>query len=168
VPEEADCSGWLTSIAGTFFREVDDSHAQAALAGSYLAGRYSRAGQSTLYLSASEEGVAVAMEAHRRSAEHRAVLRFNVIGDRIFDLRQPAALRAVRAAAGDPMCDWQACLKAGVPPASWAARDWIEARGAVGLIDPSRRQPGLWHLVLFGWNTPTTPQIEAAGSSSIR
>jgi hypothetical protein len=27
------------------------------------------------------------------------------------------------------------------------------------LIDPSRKAPGLWHLVLFSWNQDNAPQV---------
>ena len=41
------------------------------------------------------------------------------------------------------------------------AGDWIEAQGADGLIDPSRKAPGLWHLVLFRWNVAGAPVVRA-------
>ncbi|WP_368074223.1 hypothetical protein [Curtobacterium sp. SGAir0471] len=42
-------------------------------------------------------------------------------------------------------------------PTSWLVRDRLVALGADGLIDPSRKRPGLWHLVLFRWNTADVP-----------
>jgi pentose-5-phosphate-3-epimerase len=39
----------------------------------------------------------------------------------------------------------------------------IEA-GANGLIDPSRKRPGLWHLVLFRWNEANGPKVRVIGA----
>ena len=146
--------GLLTDIEGTFYREVDREKWAQALAGSRGPGRYSREGQPTLYLSASRAGVEAAMQAHRAGKPAGTVLAFDVRAHGVFDLRLPEALSTVRREAGDPLSDWQTALARGDVPGSWRARDWIEATGAKGLIDPSRRAPGLWHLVLFRWNSP--------------
>ena len=45
-------------------------------------------------------------------------------------------------------------------PRSWHVRAQLEAMGAQGLIDPSRKAPGLWHLVLFAWNQNGTAKVE--------
>lgn len=148
----------LKSVSGIFFRAVDPLHAAEALSGSRGDGRYSRAGQPTLYLSASLEGVEAALIAHRASDEReRVVLRFAVEAARIADLRDGDTLARVREKAGDPFTDWR---ETAAPP-SWSVRDWIEAQGADGLIDPSRKAPGLWHLVLFRWNVPGGPIVRA-------
>ena len=36
-------------------------------------------------------------------------------------------------------------------------RDRLIEVGADGLIDPSRKSLGLWHLVLFRWNVADAP-----------
>ncbi|WP_220034109.1 hypothetical protein [Curtobacterium sp. MCLR17_043] len=36
-------------------------------------------------------------------------------------------------------------------------RDRLIDIGANGLIDPSRKSPGLWHLVLFRWSVADAP-----------
>ncbi len=75
-------------VRGLFFREVDAAHIGSALAGSRRAGRYSRADQPTLYLSASPKGVAAAMIAHaNEETQPRALLSFEVEADKysIFD-----------------------------------------------------------------------------------
>src|SRR4051794_25484011 len=80
--------GWC-SVRGRFYREVDAARSRTALAGSQAPGRYSRATQPTLYLSASLEGVAAAMVARSGSATMpRAVVSFNVAAGKIFDLRR--------------------------------------------------------------------------------
>ncbi|MDH7974499.1 RES family NAD+ phosphorylase [Sphingomonas sp. AR_OL41] len=153
-------AGFLRNISGTFFRAVDAAHANAALSGSRRAGRYSAPDQPALYLSASPDGVAAAMIAHGGgAAPTRAVLAFQVMATDVFDLREEAAIAAVRAAAGDPFAGWQEQAAMGDEPPSWRVRAWIEARGANGLIDPSRKAPGLWHLVLFRWNVPGAPVV---------
>lgn len=150
----------LRNVSGTFFRAVDAAHTDAALSGSRRAGRYSAPDQPTLYLSASPDGVAAAMVAHSVDvAPARAMLAFQVMASAIFDLRDEAAIKAVRAAAGDPFAAWQEQAATSAEPPSWRARTWIEAQGANGLIDPSRQAPGLWHLVLFRWNVPGAPTV---------
>jgi RES domain-containing protein len=99
------------------------------------------------------------MMAHSGSNEHRHVLEFDVKAADVFDLRAPHALEEVRRKAGDPLADWQGIAARGGEPASWRARDWIESIGAKGLIDPSRKGPGLWHLVLFSWNVAGGPTV---------
>lgn len=151
--------GFLRDIQGIFYRAVDATHADAALAGSRRAGRYSAPDQPTLYLSASPEGVAAAMIAHRTGEVTRTVLGFDVTATNIFDLRDQVAVARVRAAAGETFGAWQQSVDSGAEPASWRVRRWIEAQGANGLIDPSRQAPGLWHLVLFRWNVPGAPTV---------
>jgi RES domain-containing protein len=148
------------TVSGPFYRAVDSAHRADALAGSRSAGRYSPPGVPTLYLSASRAGVAAAMIAH---ADERSlaldVLRFDVAADRIVDLRAHDTLRAIGLDPADAAADWQGTVAAGGTPPSWRVRAALEQRGAVGLIDPSRRRPDLWHLVLFAWNRPGAPQV---------
>jgi len=153
------------TVAGSFFRAVDRAHRATALAGSRSAGRYSPPDVPTLYLSASPGGVAAAMAAHtdERSPE-RAVLRFAVRADRIADLREHAALRAIGIDPADAAADWQETVAAGGSPPSWRLRAALEPLGAHGLIDPSRKRPGLWHLTLFRWNCPGAPSVRATAA----
>lgn len=44
-------------------------------------------------------------------------------------------------------------------PRSWMVRDRLIEVGANGLIDPSRKSPGHWHLVLFRWNMAEAPSV---------
>jgi len=152
------------TVSGSFHRAVDPAHRAAALAGSRSAGRYSPADAPTLYLSASREGVAAAMIAHTGARSPALeVLAVQVVADRIVDLRAHEPLRSIGV---DPAAaaDWQEILAAGGSPSSWRVRDTLEQLGANGLIDPSRRRPGLWHLVLFGWNRPGAPSVRVAPS----
>lgn len=131
-----------------------------AIDGSRLPGRYSAAGQPTLYLSSSPAGVAAAMVAHSGARANLALLAFNVQAESVFDLRDPVALRAAGVDLQDAVASWQDVVATGGRPRSWDVRRRLEDVGAEGLIDPSRTRPGLWHLVLFQWNTPTTARVE--------
>lgn len=158
-PSVSSTSGPLRRVWGQFYRAVGEDHIGDALSGSIAAGRYSRPGQPTLYLSASPEGVEAAMVAH--GGRSRRIRKFAVQADSIFDLRDAAALDLVTRADGSPFGDWQQLVSAGQEPASWRTRDRVELLGAKGLIDPSRKAPGLWHLVLFEWNVPGAPTVAA-------
>ncbi|PZF58148.1 hypothetical protein DEJ23_04395 [Curtobacterium sp. MCSS17_008] len=58
------------------------------------------------------------------------------------------------------MAPWQQVVADGGVPTSWLVRDRLVALSAGGLIDPSRKRPGLWHLVLFRWNTDGAPDVQ--------
>lgn len=159
-------TGDLCAVKGIVYRAVDKTSTSTALLGSNKAGRYSRPEQPTLYLSASQAGVDAAMIAHRDAGDTaRTVLSFRVEADDICDLRDPDLVATVRNEAGNPFADWQSAVAHGAEPASWRVRDWIEARGARGLIDPSRKAPGLWHLVLFRWNVAGFPTVVPINAS---
>ena len=148
------------TVSGSFYRAVDPAHRAAALAGSRSAGRYSTSDLPTLYLSASRDGVAAAMIAHTGARSPTLdVLTVEVTADRIVDLRAHEALRSLGIDPADASSEWQGIVAAGGSPPSWRVRETLERRGAHGLIDPSRRRPDLWHLVLFRWNRPGTPSV---------
>ncbi len=162
---EQQCLGKkaLRSVEGIFHRAVDPAYREFALSGSRLPGRYSRADQPTLYLSASPEGVEVAMRAHKGDrSQTLSLVSVRVRAENIFDLRDPSA----RAHAGinleDATAPWQELVRNGQEPRSWKVRDQLEALGAQGLMDPSRKSPGLWHLVLFTWNRDHAPAVQLA------
>lgn len=154
MPQVIRAESPFVRVTGTFYRAVDPRYRDSALAGSRSPGRYSSADQPTLYLSSSAEGVQAAMIAHRSArTPELEVLELEVQAQRIVDLRDSR----VRAAAGielDAAAEpWQDLVTRGEQPPSWSVRRRIEPLGADGLIDPSRKAPGLWHLVLFRWNT---------------
>lgn len=80
----------------------------------------------------------------------------------IVDLRDGAALEAAGIDLADAVAPWQEIAASGGTPTSWTVRDRLLAAGANGLIDPSRRRPGLWHLVLFRWNQADAPTVRPA------
>ena len=153
----------MIDLAGRFYRAVDPRFTDSALEGSRRAGRYSRADQPTLYLSSSREGVEAAMRAHGGLDGSRVVLALEVQATRVLDLRDEQSVRAAGLRAADAAAPWQEAADSGGEPSSWAFRDTVEGLGAHGLVDPSRQEPGLWHLVLFVWNVPGGPQVRPVG-----
>ncbi|HET8868092.1 MAG TPA: RES domain-containing protein [Agrococcus sp.] len=153
-------------VTGSCWRAVDPVHLESALAGSRAAGRYSRAGTPALYLSSSPEGVAAAMIAHADARSARlVVVELDVDASGIVDLRDPVALEAAGVDPADAAAPWQEAVAAGAEPPSWRVRDRLVELGARGLIDPSRKRPGLWHLTLFDWNEPGAPRVELVRGS---
>lgn len=149
-------------VAGLFYRAVDPRYLQTSLAGSRNAGRYSNPEQPTLYLSSSPKGVEAAMIAHTANrAKQLQIVAVSVKAQRIFDLRNEKARIQAGISLEDATAPWQDCVARGTTPPSWHVRDRLVALGAQGLIDPSRKAPGLWHLVLFNWNGHDQPTIEA-------
>ncbi|MBG6191681.1 RES domain-containing protein [Arthrobacter sp. CAN_A212] len=153
-------SAVMRTVKGLFYRAVDPAHRGTALTGSRSAGRYSPPDVPTLYLSSSPEGVAAAMIAHTDNrTPGLEVLRFEVEAHQIVDLRDHEALKSVGVSPADAAADWQGAVAAGDTPPSWRVREALQSLGAKGLIDPSRKRPGLWHLTLFNWNTDGAPTV---------
>ena len=147
-------------VSGSFYRAVDPAYQDAALRGSRLAGRYSEPKQRALYLSSSPEGVDAAMIAHVQGrVDELVLLKFHVKAHHIVDLRDPAVLLVAGVNLADAVAPWQDVVKNGGEPASWKVRRRLEGLGATGLIDPSRKSPGRWHLTLFRWNSADAPRV---------
>ncbi len=148
-------------VEGVFYRTIDPIYRDKIIAGSRLPGRYSTSEQPTLYLSATQQGMNAAINVHKanRSTE-KEVRRIKVTGDQIFDLLDEAACKTANIELCSAISPWQPDVSEGRKPRSWAVRDRIIQLGGVGLIDPSRQIPGLWHLVLFQWNQENAPQVE--------
>ncbi|MBT1608688.1 RES domain-containing protein [Curtobacterium flaccumfaciens pv. poinsettiae] len=139
---------------------MDPRFREFAIAGSRSVGRYSRADEPTLYLSASVGGVEAAMVAHRDvRAATLEIVAIDVDAARIVDLRDPGTLDSIGIDLQDAVAPWQDIAAAGGSPGSWQVRDRLLEIGADGLIDPSRKSPGLWHLVLFRWNEDDAPTV---------
>ena len=100
------------------------------------------------------------MLAHTRGrVDELVLLKFHVEAHNIVDLRDPAVLFAAGVNLADAVAPWQDIVKIGGEPSPWHVRRRLEGLGAHGLIDPSRKRPGLWHLTLFSWNSPDTPRV---------
>jgi len=148
------------TIRGTFYRAIDPNFREFAIAGSRSAGRYSRSHEPTLYLSSSVDGVEAAMIAHAGARSTvREIVEIDVEASRVVDLRDSEALARVGVSLADAVAPWQDIADAGGTPLSWTVRDRLLEAGANGVIDPSRKRPGLWHLVLFRWNEPDAPVV---------
>lgn len=153
-------SAVMHAVSGLFYRAVDPAYRDTALAGSRSAGRYSPPNVPTLYLSSSPQGVAAAMIAHAGDrTPDLEVLSFEVEASQIVDLRDHKVLKSIGVSPGDAAADWQQAVGTGATPPSWKVREALQSLGAHGLIDPSRKQPGLWHLTFFDWNTEGGPSV---------
>lgn len=156
------------TLRGIFYRAIDPQFHSYAISGSRSAGRYSRQNEPTLYLSSSVDGVEAAMIAHKDARSSALeILNIEVEANRIVDLRKVSALAAVGIDPADAVAPWQEEAQSGGSPRSWAVRDRLIELGANGLIDPSRKCPGLWHLVLFRWNEFDTPAVRVINPTEL-
>lgn len=150
----------LTEVSGRFVKIVwadddPDVHLMRGAADRPPA-RFNRLGEDALYLSPDVESAKVAIGQDVHAGDRpRIVLTFEVQTCALFDLRSPYAAQ-IYVTASQP---WRKRLAAGQDAPSWSAADSLRAAGHVGLIDPSRRRPGLWHIALFRWNVPGAPAV---------
>jgi len=92
------------------------------------------------------------------------VVEIAVDSDRILDLRDEEARRFAEIDRRDATAPWQDLVARGRSPTSGRVRDRVLATAAVGLIDPSRKAPGAWHLVVFAWNSDSSSaQVRLSG-----
>ena len=155
---------FIPILRGVFYRAIDPLFHDNAIMGSRSAGRYSRPEEPTLYLSLSIDGVEAAMIAHTDSrSTSLEILKIEVEATGIFDLRDSSAIAEIGIDLADAVAPWQDIAASGGNPRSWAVRDRLIEAGANGLIDPSRKRPGLWHLVLFRWNEANGPKVQVVG-----
>jgi RES domain-containing protein len=153
----------LTEVSGRFVKIVwaddPDIHLTRG-APDRPPARFNRLGQDALYLSPDVESARVAIGQNVKEGDRpRVLLTFDVQRCALFDLRAPEAAD-IYARASQP---WRKLLAAGGEPPSWEAADRLRTDGYVGLIDPSRRRPGLWHIALFQWNGPVAPSVLQVG-----
>jgi RES domain-containing protein len=153
----------LTEVSGTFVKIVwaddPDIHLTRG-APDRPPARFNRLGQDALYLSPDVESARVAIGQDVKEGDRpRVLLTFDVPRCTLFDLRAPEAAD-IYALASQP---WRKLLAAGGEPSSWTAADRLRTDGYLGLIDPSRRRPGLWHIALFQWNEPDAPSVLQVG-----
>ncbi|MBO9424387.1 RES family NAD+ phosphorylase [Labrenzia sp. R4_1] len=121
--------------------------------------RFNRPGQDALYLSPDEPSARVAIGQYVTSdSRDRELITLKVSACKLLDLRDEDHSELYELARQP----WIAPLKNGLEPASWIAADLIRPSGYHGLIDPSRRRPGLWHITLFEWNAPGAPSVTHA------
>lgn len=118
--------------------------------------RFNRKGQDALYLSPDLESAKVAVGQDVQPGDPpRFYLTFQLQTCALFDLRTAEASRLYERARQP----WRARLAAGFEPSSWNVADQLRREGHIGLIDPSRRRHGLWHVTLFRWNEEGAPSV---------
>ncbi len=153
----------LSKVNGIFvkisFEVPDGIHLERGL--EYRpAARFNRVGQDALYLSPNEQSARVAIGEYVRSGDpQRFLISYDVEPCVLFDLRHPHAAEVYELARKP----WRSALDAGDEPKSWLAADTVRKAGHVGLIDPSRQRPGLWHVTLFRWNEDDAPLVRQIG-----
>lgn len=163
-PVSRHAAVFIPVLRGIFYRAIDPQFRAYAIAGSRSAGRYSRPEEPTLYLSSSVDGVEAAMIAHKKARPSSLeTVEIEVEATGIFDLRDSLALARIGIDLAHAVAPWQDVANAGGTPSSWIVRDRLIAAGANGLIDPSRKRAGLWHLVLFRWNEGGAPSVRVVG-----
>ncbi|MBL4740893.1 MAG: RES family NAD+ phosphorylase [Sneathiella sp.] len=120
------------------------------------AARFNRPGQDALYLSPDEKSARVAIGEYVRADDPpRVLIHYEIERCNLLDLRHPEAASIYEQARQS----WQDVLAKGGEPSSWDAADYIRRSGHVGLIDPSRQRPGLWHITLLRWNEIGAPSV---------
>ncbi|MFQ6548342.1 RES family NAD+ phosphorylase [Aestuariibius sp. 2305UL40-4] len=153
----------LVEIGGLFVRiERDGAQGMALRKGlpQRPPARFNRLGEDALYLSPDAESASVAIGGNVVEGEtSRLLIRYHVETCKVVDLRQEKSADLYELARQP----WRTPLERGEDPPSWTAADIVRASGAVGLIDPSRRRPGLWHVTLFRWNAPGAPTVRVDG-----
>ncbi len=156
----------LTIVSGRFVKIVQAEDQDVVLkrcAPDRPAARFNRAGQDALYLSPDETSARVAIGGYvTETSRRRLLLTFDLDESRLLDLRHPEA-SDIYELARQP---WQQAIADGRDPPSWTAADTVRERGYDGLVDPSRRRPGLWHVTLFHWNADGAPQVRPVGTST--
>ena len=157
----------LTEVSGTFVKIVwaddPDVHLSKGAPDRPLA-RFNRTGQDALYMSPDVESARVAIGQDVRPEDRpRVVLTFEVERCKLFDLRNPEAAE-IYSVAAQP---WRRLVAHGADAPSWQAADQLREAGHIGLIDPSRRRPGLWHITLFRWNESGAPTVRRVGEPEL-
>ena len=154
----------LTAVAGTFVKIVFEGDTDIFLARGLSRrppSRFNRTGEDALYLSPDETSARVAIAEYVKPGDPpRMLLRYEVAPCSLFDLRHPEAAEVYELARQN----WRDAVARRQEPPSWQAADHIRKGGHAGLIDPSRRRPGLWHITLFHWNLPGAPMVRRIGA----
>lgn len=122
--------------------------------------RYNRRGQDTLYLTPTESSARTAMMKYAKKIKSPLFLvRYEIETCFLVDLRHPF-FQDYRDLLGS---DWQKAIEKGSEPPSWQVSDRLRQANQVGLLDPSRKNPAIWHIVLFRWNEAGAPNVRVVG-----
>ncbi|MEX0349244.1 MAG: RES family NAD+ phosphorylase [Paracoccaceae bacterium] len=156
----------FTEIRGRFFRAVPESRLDQPLAAPSpeSAGRYHRPGQPALYMSPQIEWARIAVSGYmREDGLPRSIVPLTVCGALVLDQRNAEACSAAGIDRDSSNLPWRKPLADGATPPSWANSDIARSLPCDGIIDRSRHIRDGWHLILFRWNEPGSPQVEVAG-----
>jgi RES domain-containing protein len=159
----------LRELSGRFFRVLDaDDDDPLCLKPHRTPGRFHRAGERALYLSPSPDAAAIAVgDLVRPGDRARRVIALELSDAQVLDLLDEKACAALGVVYADASAPWGRVLESGKTPPSWRVADRVRAAGVAGVIDPSRRAPGvgLWCVTLFNWNGATGPRVSVLGKS---
>lgn len=151
-----EVSGSFTKIA--FAHDIDKFLLRGVA--SRPVGRFNRLGQDALYLSQNMESARSALSRYVRDDDlPRVAIQYQIEPCSVFDLRHPNATELLTSSRGS----WEEALEKKTTPLSWEVADKIREFGCAGLIDPSRQNSKVWHLVLFKWNEAHAPMVERIG-----
>ena len=126
------------------------------------AARFNRRGQDALYLSVDEDSARVAMKKYvSKSDPPRVLIRYMIQSCQLINLGHVDA----RELHLQSRSDWKDAIERGGNPPSWQVADKLRESNEVGLIDPSRQNPKLWHVTLLRWNEPNAPQVTMVGQA---
>lgn len=153
-------------IQGVFYRSVLATNVGAALdpPGPQSAGRYHRHGQPALYMSPFPEWSISAVSGYmREDGLARVLIPISVTDAWVLDQRNEEISRLLGINPQASNGSWREAIGSGLVPGSWVNADRARASGADGIIDCSRNIPNGWHLCLFRWNEPETPQVKVCG-----
>jgi RES domain-containing protein len=152
-----------TEISGTFVRICSPDLIDQALkrnSPERPAARYNRHGQDALYLAVNEESARVALRKYAKHIDTPLVLvKYKVEACQLVDLRCES-LSEYKALAGQ---NWQDAMAKNSEPTSWQVSDLLRSHQEIGLIDPSRKDPDVWHVTLFRWNEVGAPKVDSVG-----
>lgn len=153
-----------TQISGTFVRICPEDQIEIALekgSPNRAPGRYNRKGEDALYLTPTEESARTALIKYKDSITEPLVLvKYDVQPTQVVDLRSDELSDLRRKSS----VNWQESIKRGEEPSSWSVADQLKKNNEIGLIDPSRKNPDIWHLTLFRWNEAGAPTVNIIGS----
>lgn len=157
----------LLRIQGRFFRAVRIDRLDDALdpPAERSAGRYHRPGQPALYVSPQARWAAIAVSRYmREDGVERAVLPLEIDAAMVLDQRDEEACRILGIDRDRSNNSWREALATDTEAGSWINADAARKAGADGIVDRSRLIPGGWHVTLFRWNSPSSPNVRIVGA----